>query len=45
MVDSAFGEYAEFTMHVPVVQVEEPAEDDDEPVGRAEIRERMSSQS
>lgn len=45
VVDSAFGEYAEFTMHVPVVQVEEPAEDDDEPVGMAEIMERMSSQT
>ena len=41
-----YAEYAEFTMHIPVVQPEEEVDDyDDEPVGMAEIVERMSAQT
>ncbi len=46
VVDTVFGEYAEFTMHVPVVQPEEEADDDEDeaPVGIAGVVERMTPQ-
>ncbi len=45
VVDTVFGEYAEFTMHVPVVQPEEEADDEEEaPVGIAGVVERMTPQ-
>ncbi len=47
VVDTIFGEYAEFTMHVPVVQPAEEADnedDEDAPVGIAGVVERMSPQ-
>ena len=46
MVDTVYGEYAEFTMHIPVVhQEEESEEDEDAPVGMAVIVERMSAEN
>ena len=46
MVDTVYGEYAEFTMHIPVVhQEEESEEDEDAPVGMAGIVERMSAEN
>ena len=47
VVDTAHGEYAEFTMHIPVVQPEEDIddEDDDGPMDMAGIVERMSAQA
>ena len=46
VMETESGEYAEFTMHIPVLeQKEEVDEDDDEPVGMAVIVERMSAQT
>ena len=43
---TTYGEYAEFTMHLPVVQAEEEHdEDEDAPVGMAGIVERMSAET
>ena len=46
VVDTEYGVYAEFIMHIPVVPPEEEVDDDDdEPVGMAGIVERMSAQA
>ena len=45
VVDTILGEYAEFTMHIPVVVEEEPQDTEDMVEGMAGIVERMSSQS
>ena len=45
VVDTEYGVYAEFTMHIPVVPPEEEVDDDDEPIGMAGIVERMSAQT
>ncbi len=46
VVDTSLGDYAEFTMHIPVVQPEEEVEEaDDEPMDMAGIVERMSAQT
>ena len=44
LVDSGFGEYAEFTMHLPVMPNDEP-DDEPAPEGMAEIVERFSAQT
>ncbi len=45
-MDTVYGEYAEFTMHIPVVlEEEESEEDEDAPVGMAVIVERMSAEN
>ena len=43
VVDTGFGEYAEFTIHLPVMPKEEP-DDEPAPEGMAEIVERPSTQ-
>ena len=45
VVDTAVGEYAEFTMHIPVVHQEEEVEEEDAPVGIAAVVERLSTQA
>ena len=44
-VETAVGEYAEFTMHIPVVHQEEEAEEEAAPVGIAAVVERLSTQA
>ena len=44
-VETAVGEYAEFTMHIPVVHQEEEAEEEAAPVGIAVVVERLSTQA
>ena len=44
VVDTGFGEYAEFTIHLPVMPKEEP-DDEPAPEGMAEIVERLSAQT
>ena len=46
VADTVYGEYAEFTLHVPVVSEEEqPGEDLREPEGMTEIVERLSARA
>ena len=45
VVDTAFGEFAEFTMHLPAVTEEELAEGDGAAQDMADIVERMSAQT
>ena len=44
LVDTGFGEFAEFTMHLPFIPEEEP-DDEPAPEGMAEIVERLSAQT
>ena len=44
VVDTGFGVYAEFTIHLPVMPKEEP-DDEPAPEGMAEIVERLSAQT
>ena len=45
VVDTEYGEYAEFTMHLQVAPEEESDEDEAAPEGMAEIVERLSAQT
>jgi len=44
LVDTQFGDYAEFTMHLPLTPEEEP-DDEPAPEGMAEIVQRLSAQT